>query len=726
MGFSPFKIMRKIWQYSHLFVAFFIFAYLLIASVSGAILGIYQAMNSDSGSEEITLAQVINTTSKSYAELISLKNQDGHLELQAYDEDYNELKGNLDFKTGKITDKRIQKSKFILDTESFHRSLFLDETGRILVGIFTFLFLIELITGLLLMLKKVPKFSHLFTKWSYGSFALTYHHSISRLVFIPLLLIAITGVYLSSYRFKLIKDNPSSVQKFELKKSSKKELQEFPKVKETKVKDLVSLDFPFDESENYHLETKKGKFELDYNSGEVVKQELFNNSKQFQNLSFDIHTGKISSVWAWLISLVSLTIPGFIISGFMLFAKKRNKKAKGNSTPEQAEIVILYGSENGTTREQALVYFQQLLHTGKSVFLGTLNEITDFKKAKNLFILTSTYGNGEAPSNANHFLKKIKKSNFNANIKIGILGFGSKNYEKYNQFSKDIFSQFINIGINKKDIIFEKVNNKNTDNILVFEQLIEQKFSLKINHKTSKKLSSKKVYQKFKIIEKTEISEKNKYCKIILNAAENEFESGDLLRVKIPNTEEFRYYSISKIDNKIHLFCKYLEGGKCSEYWKNLDKDNEIEAWIEANPNFYFEQKSTIFICNGTGLAPFLGMIENNEKQHITLYSGFRFKEKLVSNLYQTINQKLENNQISELNWGYSQEENGRRITEILEQKSNEILEHLLNDNIIMICGALALKQEVENIIKNELLKQNLEITLEDFYLKKLLKADCY
>lgn len=714
--------MKKIWRYSHLIVAFFIFAYLLIASVSGAILGVYQALNSAKDTEEITIAQVIDKTSKNYSELVSLKNEDGNLELQAFNEDYDELKGNLDTKTGKIVAKKNQKPKFISDTESFHRSLFLDETGRVLVGIFTLLFMIELITGLFLMLKTVPKFSHLFTKWNYGNFALTYHHSVSRLVFLPLLIIDITGIFLSAYRFKFIEDKTTSTQKFELKGSAKRELKDFPKLKETKTKDLVSLDFPFDETENYQLETKAGKFELDYNSGEVVKQELFSDSKQFQNLSFDIHTGKISSIWAWLIFLVSMTIPGFIISGFMLFAKKRNKKIRGISTYDEAEIVIMYGSENGTTREQALSYFHQFTNDGKKVFLGSLNQINAFPKASSLLILTSTYGDGEAPSNANLFLGKINPTYFNKNINIGILGFGSINYTLFNQFSKVVYQKFLELGFNEKQMVFETVNNRNSEQIINFEEKISQKFGLKINSNKEKSASKKLIYERFTILEKTEISERNHYCQMLLDANGKSFQSGDLLRIKIPNSDEFRYYSISKVGEHISLLCKYLEGGKCSEFWKNLKYNDVLEATIEPNPNFHLQNKHAILICNGTGIAPFLGMINKENVQDISLYAGFRYREELTEKLHSD----LKNSQLSELHWVYSGEIGGTRITNLLESDATKLLDHLMNNQVVMICGALALKEEVETIIKNEIKKQNLSITLEDFYLNHLLKADCY
>ena len=62
-----------------------------------------------------------------------------------------------------------------------------------------------------------------------------------------------------------------------------------------------------------------------------------------------------------------------------------------------------------------------------------------FPKAKELIILTSTHGKGEAPSNARHFLQLFSKINQPKKpIRYSIVGFGSTYYPDFCKFAIDI------------------------------------------------------------------------------------------------------------------------------------------------------------------------------------------------------------------------------------------------------------------------------------------------
>ncbi|WP_394265506.1 PepSY domain-containing protein [Bergeyella zoohelcum] len=715
---------KKIWRYSHLAVAILIFIYLLIASITGAILGVHEALKPSDKFQDIPISTVIEKAQENYAEIISIKKNGEHqLEIQAYNEDYDEIKGIINPQTGKITEGKIEKNKFIEWITVLHRSLFLDNQGRMLVGILTLLFVIEMITGFFYMLRIIPKKKHLFTKWNYGSFPMTFHHSVSRLVFIPLFIIGITGAVLFFFRFNILQETPASEQKLTIEKTKNKSVKDFDFLQKTTVNQLVSFDLPFDESENYRIETTEGKYELDYHSGAVVSQEVNTPATQWKTLSFNLHTGKSGNIWAWVISLAALSIPGFIITGFMLFAQKRKPTTKRFSTSQEAKVILLYGSENGSTREIAYQYAEQIHQQGNKVFLGTLNEWTAFPNAEKILLLTSTYGNGEAPSNADSFLQKLEQQAPNKAVKIGIIGFGSKDYEHYNAFAKTIFSQIQNKG---EIVFFDAINDKNTAEIQAAEEKIRRHLDLAVISNTKEEIEIQ--YHDAKLIGKTDISERNGYTMLNIQT-DKKFKSGDLLRVQLPNSELFRYYSISQSENKntIDLVTKYIPNGLCSEYFKSLSQGATLSVAIEKNDTFHFENVPTIMICNGTGIAPFIGMIAHNlQKIPITLYAGFRFKEESTEKLRQRLVNQQKDGLLSSLYWTYSRDEQQQRITAFIEKDIASIISHLCKGYPVMICGALELKNEVETLIYNELKKQKSTITIEDLYLRKVLKADCY
>ena len=55
-----------------------------------------------------------------------------------------------------------------------------------------------------------------------------------------------------------------------------------------------------------------------------------------------------------------------------------------------------------------------------------------------MVIITSTYGQGEAPSNGTAFLELLKSIKQNSNMRYSVVGFGSKSYPDFCKFAIDI------------------------------------------------------------------------------------------------------------------------------------------------------------------------------------------------------------------------------------------------------------------------------------------------
>lgn len=83
----------------------------------------------------------------------------------------------------------------------FHRSLFLHETGRFFIGVISFLLFLISISGFVLVLKRQRGIRNFFSKVIKEYFAQYYHVILGRLALIPILIIALTGTYLSLERF---------------------------------------------------------------------------------------------------------------------------------------------------------------------------------------------------------------------------------------------------------------------------------------------------------------------------------------------------------------------------------------------------------------------------------------------------------------------------------------------------------------------------------------------
>ena len=125
-------------------------------------------------------------------------------------------------------------------------------------------------------------------------------------------------------------------------------------------------------------------------------------------------------------------------------------------------------------------------------------------------------------------------------------------------------------------------------------------------------------------------------------------------------------------------------------------------------------------IATGTGIAPFLGMISEQKTTSIDLYFGLRTKKSLE--LYKDM---LREDLLDNLYMVYSREANEKRyVQDVIQTQIDTIISDLENGAVIMICGAIAMQNEVFSILEEALSKRNQALS---FYEKrKQILVDCY
>src|SRR5690606_10379031 len=104
--------------------------------------------------------------------------------------------------------------------------------------------------------------------------------------------------------------------------------------------------------------------------------------------------------WAIILGIASLNILFFIYSGFAITLKRKSVKIKNKWKAKEAEIVLLVGSENGSTLHFAQKFHQELLGKNLKSYWTEMDNYETFPAAQKIIVMTSTYGLGDAPSNA--------------------------------------------------------------------------------------------------------------------------------------------------------------------------------------------------------------------------------------------------------------------------------------------------------------------------------------
>lgn len=728
----------SVWRLAHLALAVITFLFLILASVTGIVLAFdatqenLQPFRADD-INNITLSQTIPELKKHYPEIIELSvDHNKFVLLEGIDENGNNVKAFVDPASGKILGKPIEKSEFINWNLALHRSLFLKEIGRFIVGIVSFLLMLITVSGFVLILKRQKSLKNFFGKINKDSFSQYYHVVSGRLLLIPILIVAITGTYLFLIRFEIIKKSePENIKTSISSNSQEKELKDFEVFKSIKLKDVQKIEFPFieDEPEEFFvLKLKNREITVNQITGAIEKEEKYPMTSVYENLSLDLHTGRTNWIWAIVLGLSSFNILMFIWSGFAITIKRSKSKIKNKFKSNEADIVILVGSENGTTLSFASNVHHQLLSTGQKSYLAELNQYELFPNAKYLLIFASTYGLGDPPTNASQFLKLIDKISQNQNIQYSVIGFGSKSYEDFCAYGGKINNHLSEKSWAKQLVPFHTINDRSTHEFAEWAREWSAESLIPIASAPSLYAPKIPRLATFKVVDKSEVVEESTTFKLQLQPTfRQKYKSGDLLAIYPENDHKERFYSIGKVDDRLQLVVKLFENGLGSGYLYRLEKGQKIKARVIGNSDFHIPKKSKqiALIANGTGIAPFLGMIdENTKKKEIHLYCGFRKSSELSNRYAQFLELQKEKGQLSEFKFAYSREENAQYVMNLIE-KDAEFFGKLLQDSgIIMICGALRMQQDVEKLLEKICTEKG--SSLDSYKSKGQILTDCY
>ncbi len=719
----------SIWRYSHLTLAISSSLFILLAAITGIILAFEPISNqlephAIHNLETQTLSKTIAVLDTQYAEVISLKIDDNHfVEASVVTKNGDSETFYINPFTGDKIATVIDKSTFYKWITNLHRSLFLKSTGRFLVGLFSLLLALITITGSILIIKRQGGIKRVFSKVVKENFEQYYHIIIGRFTFIPIIIITLTGVYLSLEKFTLLPDSKITHNHSYTENPAKIKilLSEFSLFKSVKLSDVKLLEFPFseDEEDYFFLKTQNKEFIIHQYSGKIISDQNISLVTILSNWSLLLHTGRGSIIWSILLMISCFALLFFMYSGVVISLKRRkqNSLLKNKFHKDKAEFVILVGSETGSTNLFANSLYKALLAAKKTVYVDNLNSYTTYKNLKNLIVLTATYGDGEPPINGTNFLKKLKENTPITPVNYTVVGFGSLAYSHYCQFAIQIDEALQNHPDYTSILPIWKINNQSFADFktwgIQFSNTIRTELHLKQTVKKTKK------QQHFTVVDKTELNKDNTYLIRLKPSKKIKFTSGDLLSIRPKEDHIERLYSIGKIDNDIVLSIKKHEFGVCSNALLNLKNEEQIKAKIHSNKAFQLpKKKKVILIANGTGIAPFLGMLNDNQT-NTHLFFGLKTNESL--NLYKP---HLKNIEKQHMHIAYSQE-NNEYVQDLIAKKEDLIASTLKNKGTIMICGSVAMMNGVLSVLEKITLQQ-LNRPLHTFKKAKQIKTDCY
>lgn len=727
----------SIWRYSHLALAVSSFIFILLASITGIILA-FQPISEQiqpyksADFETVTLAETVMALQQSYPEIIDVQIDANNFVLASVITDDGEsLTSYINPKTAEFLGNKIEVSPFFQWVTNFHRSLFLKGTGRFLVGLCSFLLFLIAVSGTILILKRQRSLKKFFSKIVNENFNQYWHIVLGRLTLIPIIIITFTGVYLSLEKFNLLPTyNTSHTIDFNaISEAPALDLKDFPVFKNTKLSEVKSIEFPFsnDVEDYFTIALQDREVVVNQFTGEILSSYNYPLIALYSELSLNLHTGKGSILWSLILAIATANILFFIYSGFAMTLKRRKAKLKNKHKKEDCEYVILVGSENGSTLPFANVLHEQLLNAGKKSYITELNNYTTFNKAEHLIILTATYGQGDPPTNADTFLQLLKTTKQSESLSFSVVGFGSYAYPDFCKFAFDVsdamqvhFKQFLPVfTINDKSVdAFKQWTDSWTEKMQVPVEIAEEKLTRK-----------PKLTNALTVIHKTEVNKHpdNTFLLTLEAKKAKRFVSGDLLAVYPANDYRERLYSIGKVNDHIQLSIKYYDNGLGSNFLNNFKLGESFKARIINNAAFHVPKKASavVMIANGTGIAPFLGMLDANTKfKNVHLYFGLRTKMSLE--LYKLqLELYLKTKKLARLEMAFSRESENHYVQNLLARDGQFMATILKNKGVLMICGSLLMQNDVLKTLESICNEYQLE-SLSTYQKNGQILTDCY
>ncbi|QKZ12580.1 PepSY domain-containing protein [Spirosoma sp. KUDC1026] len=728
----------SVWRYSHLALAVSSFLLLTLASITGIILAVEPILQKlqpyrVDGFSEITLAQTLPVLKRSYSEISELSvDANGFVQLQGSDDNGDNLTAYIDPRTGKSLGTPTKQSEFFQWVTSLHRSLFLHEAGRFFIGLTAFLLLLITVSGTALIIQRQRGVKRFFARIVRDNFAQYWHVVLGRLSLIPILVIALSGTYLSLDRFGLLKSEKISpkVDLDAIKSAPQRPLADMPVFQTIRLADVQTIEFPFSEDpeDYYTLKLKDRELTVNQITGDILSEDRYPATVLLANLSLNLHTGRASGIWAFILAVAAGNILFFIWSGFAITLKRRGNRVKNKYGADDSRFVILVGSENGSTFRYAQSVYEQLLKQGEKAYLTELNNYTAFPKAEHLIVLTATYGLGNAPTNAQRFNTLLDKHQQTQPVKYSVVGFGSRSYPDFCQFAFEVNTLLSHQTWATPLVDIHTVNDRSPEEFSLWAESWSQQADRPMVISPETLQTSAPRLDKLTVMTRVRTAQPDGTFQVRMRPPRRQrVTSGDLLAIYPANDHRERLYSIGVVDDEIQLSVRLHPNGLGSTFLHDLTPGQTVRARIVSNAHFHFpvNASSVVMIANGTGIAPFLGMISQNAQLlPAHLYCGFRHSASF--DVYQEF---LEANQstgkLAKLHIAFSREGNRQYVSHLISRDADFIANVLQTKGVLMLCGSLAMQKDVLDLLET-ICQTKLGKPLSYYQSHSQILMDCY
>ena len=590
---------------------------------------------------------------------------------------------------------------------NLHRSLFLGDVGRLMVVGGALIMLFLAVSGAFLVARKTGGWRHWFTRQP-GPLAGRLHTDISRIAVVGLAFSAMTAMWMSAETFEIITVEPMITQVISPVSGNKGiTLSDIAALQSTPITEMRELSFPApdDLHDVYTLKTNLGISQIDQGTGTQLTWQALSASQQISETIEMLHSGQGAAVLGIVLGLVALTVPVLALTGGVIWfvAWRRRPRLKGNTQVNKAETVVLVGSEGGSTWGFAETLATALRSAGQLVHIAPMTHFSPgrYHRVQRFLILTSTYGDGDAPTSAKGFLENIQSLEVPPTAPLTILGFGDRSFPEFCAFAANVDQSAQALGW-KMLLPFDTIDRQSEQDFTRWGRLLGHALGIELTleHQPVLPLTETLTLMArsdYGVAVNVPISilrfamPKTSWWQRLSNQGFARFQPGDLLGVLPEGSSVPRLYSLASgsADGFIEIVVRKHKFGLSSGYLTNLEPGQTISGFLRPNPSFHAGQEPSplILIGAGTGVGPLVGFIRNNH-QHRPIHLFFGLRSPESDFLYcSDLSTWQTEGRLSRLSIATSRTAPAQYVQDALRQESTKVLDAIQQGAKVMVCG---------------------------------------
>lgn len=414
--------------------------------------------------------------------------------------------------------------------------------------------------------------------------------------------------------------------------------------------------------------------------------------------------------WLWAAVAVGLWL-GVIAAVVIARRLARGREAANAATlalEGHAEVLVAFASQTGLAEELAWMTARSLSEGGTSARVALLGDLDpdELKAARQLLIVASTTGEGDAPDSMSWFVRKQMSGPADlSGLRYGLLALGDRTYAEFCGFGRALDGWLQASGATRLFDMVE-VDNGETGAIRHWQHQLGQLTGHAVQADWTPP-----AYNRWRLIERTHLnpgSPGGETWRLVLEPVDHapDWVAGDIAEVGLPAREgqptASREYSVASLPGEGHVAFIVRRmiapdgtpGLGSGWLTRDLAVGDEIGMRIRNNRSFHGPVAETplILIGNGTGLAGLRAHLKAREgAAHGETWLMFGERTRAHDALLdEELQAALASGLLTRLDRAFSRDaDDGRYVQALIAEQAADVVNWVECGATIMVCGSL-------------------------------------